>query len=171
MAAQVAEQGRTATAGSRAQAGKYLTFVLEKEEYGLEILKVREIIGILEITPVPRTPEFIKGVINLRGSVIPVIDLRQKFGLPPIDYTPETCTIVVEVALEDSAVLMGIIVDTVSEVLDIGSADIEPAPAFGGQLSTDYILGMGKAKGRIKLLLDIDRVLNTDELVSIRNLK
>ncbi|HNW93632.1 MAG TPA: chemotaxis protein CheW [bacterium] len=156
---------------ARAQAGKYLTFVLGKEEYGLEILKVREIIGILEITPVPRTPEFIKGVINLRGLVIPVIELRQKFGLPSLAYTPETCIIVVEVTVEDGNVLMGIIVDTVSEVLDIAAADIEPPPQFGGGISAQYILGMGKAKGKVKILLDVDAVLNSDELIQVKEVR
>ncbi|HNW91781.1 MAG TPA: chemotaxis protein CheW [bacterium] len=150
---------------ARARAGKYLTFVLGNEEYGLEILKVREIIGVLEITPVPRTPAFVKGVINLRGLVIPVIELRRKFGLPEKEYTPETCIIVTEVAIAEDTVLMGIVVDTVSEVLDIATHDIEPPPQFGGGICAQYILGMGKSKGRVKLLLDLDRVLNSDELL------
>lgn len=140
--------------------GKYLTFVLCDEEYGLEILKVREIISMIDITPVPQTPDFIKGVINLRGKVIPVIDLRIKFGMPETDYTKETCNIVVDV----QGLLMGIVVDTVSEVLDIEEADIEPPPSFGSKVRTDFILGMGKVKGKVKILLAIDKILSTDEL-------
>lgn len=140
--------------------GKYLTFVLNHEEYGLEILKVREIIGLMDITPVPQTPAFIKGIINLRGKVIPVVDLRLKFGMPEAEYTKETCIIVVNI---DNR-LMGIIVDTVSEVLDINAKDIEPAPSLGSSIKTDFILGMGKIKGRVKILLDIDKVLSLEEL-------
>lgn len=143
--------------------GKYLTFVLNHEEYGLEILKVREIIGLMDITPVPQTPSFIKGIINLRGKVIPVVDLRLKFGMPEAEYTKETCIIVVNIESR----LMGIIVDTVSEVLDINAKDIEPIPSLGGGIKTDFILGMGKIKGKVKILLDIDRVLTLEELAML----
>ncbi len=143
--------------------GKYLTFVLGSEEYGLEILKVREIIGVMEITTVPQTPVFIKGVINLRGKVIPVIDLRLKFGMPEAEPTEETCIIVVDIM----GSLMGILVDTVSEVLDINANQIEPAPAFGGSIDTNFILGMGKVKDRVEILLDINKVLSTEELLKI----
>ena len=143
--------------------GKYLTFFLSNEEYGLEILKVREIISVMEITSVPQTPDFIKGVINLRGKVIPVVDLRLKFGMPEKSYTKETCTIVVDVR----GLMMGIVVDTVSEVLDIAESDIEPPPAFGSTIKTDFILGMGKIKGEIKILLSIDRVLSSEEFSTI----
>ena len=138
---------------------KYLTFVLAKEEYGLEILKVREIISVMDITSVPQTPDFIKGVINLRGKVIPVVDLRLKFGIPEAEYTKETCTIVMDV----QGLLMGIVVDTVSEVLDIMKDDIEPPPTFGSRIKTDFILGMGKIKGKVKILLDIDKILSSEE--------
>ena len=143
-----------------ADEGKFLTFVLADEEYGLEILKVREIIGVMEITKVPRTPAFIKGVINLRGKVIPVVDLRTKFGMPEAEHTETTCIIVVDVR----TVLMGIVVDTVSEVMDIADEDIDPAPSFGSQVRTDFIRGMGKVKGKVKILLDIEMVLSPDEL-------
>lgn len=143
--------------------GKYLTFVLGDEEYGLEILKVREIIGVMEITSVPQTPEFIKGVINLRGKVIPVIDLRLKFGMKPAEYTEETCIIVVDIG----KALMGILVDTVSEVLDIAKDQIEPPPSFGSRIQTEFILGMGKIKGKVKILLEIDKVLSIEELMKI----
>lgn len=145
--------------------GKYLTFVLGDEEYGLEILKVREIIGHMEITTVPQTPEFIKGVINLRGKVIPVINLRLKFGMPEIEPTEETCIIVVDI----SGTLMGILVDTVSEVLDIAIGDIEPPPAFSDDIATEFILGIGKIKGKVKILLDINKVLSPEELTHVAN--
>jgi purine-binding chemotaxis protein CheW len=135
--------------------GKYLTFVLDKEEYGIEILRVREIIKVIDITPVPEAPNYIKGVINLRGKVIPVADLRLKFGMQEIAYTEQTCIIVLDVAGK----LMGAVVDTVSEVLDITEEQIEPAPDFGAGLDTDYILGMCKIGDTVKILLDIDKIL------------
>lgn len=148
------------------EGGKFLTFLLQDEEYGLEILKVREIMGVMNITPVPQTPPYVKGVINLRGQVIPVVDLRLKFGLPEGEYDQKTCIIVVDV----KGTLMGIVVDTVSEVLDIKAANIEAAPTFGTELNTDYILGMGKVDGHVKILLEIDKVLSSDELVALENL-
>jgi len=141
--------------------GKYLTFSLAGEEYGIGILKVREIIGMMPVTPVPRTPDFVKGVINLRGKVIPVIDLRLRFGLEAAAYTERTCIIVVEILGDAGAVPMGIVVDAVSEVLSIRGGDIENTPAFGVKLNTDFILGMAKTEGSVKILLDIDRVLGT----------
>ena len=140
--------------------GKYLTFLLDEEEYGVEILKVREIIGLMDITNVPQTPDFVEGVINLRGKVIPVIDLRAKFGLSRTEYNDQTCIIVVDVGM-----LMGIIVDTVQEVHDIPAKDIDPAPSLGASVDTSFILGMGKVKDRVTMLLDIDRVLTSDDLV------
>ena len=138
------------------RAGKYLTFGLAEEEYGLEILKVREIIGMMDVTAVPRTPEFVKGVINLRGKVIPVVDLRLKFGMDEVEHTDATCIIVVDV----DGTEMGIIVDRVSEVLDIPGEDIEDAPSFGMDVDTEFILGMGKANDRVTILLDIGKVLS-----------
>jgi purine-binding chemotaxis protein CheW len=140
--------------------GKFLTFFLAGEEYGLEILKVQEIIGMMDITPVPRTPEYIRGVINLRGKVIPIVDLRLKFTMEEAERTSETCIIVVEA----NRVQTGIVVDQVSEVLDIMGENIEDTPAFGADVRTDYILGIGKSEGRVKLLLDIDRVLSEGSL-------
>lgn len=139
--------------------GKYLTFALAHEEYGLEILKVREIIGYMEITAVPQTPHHVKGVINLRGQVIPVIDLRAKFGMETTDVTEETCIIVVEIGQSGRRFSTGIIVDRVQEVLDINGQDIEEAPQFGSSVDTNFILGMGKIDDTVKILLDIDRVL------------
>ena len=141
--------------GKNQHAGKFLTFFLAKEEYGIEILKVREIIGMMGITPVPRTPEFIRGVLNLRGKVISIIDLRLKFSMEEVPQTEETCIIVVEAGGGER----GIIVDKVSEVLDIASGDIDPPPFFGDEVDTQYILGIGKTNGRVKLLLAIDRAL------------
>jgi purine-binding chemotaxis protein CheW len=142
-----------------AREGKYLTFSLAGEEYGIGILKVREIIGMMSVTPVPQTPEFVKGVINLRGKVIPVIDLRLRFCLEATAYTERTCIIVVEIQGVTGALPMGIVVDAVSEVLNIRGADIENTPTFGVKLNTDFILGMAKTGVGVKILLDIDRVL------------
>jgi len=144
--------------------GKFLTFTLGEETYGIGILKVKEIIGMLAITSVPQTPDFVKGIINLRGKVIPVLDLRLKFSMEAIPYTDRTCIIVVEIESNDVIVLIGIVVDSVSEVLNIKGEDIEDAPTFGMQLNTEYILGMAKTDGSIKILLDIDRVLSSEEL-------
>lgn len=139
--------------------GKYLTFALGNEEYGIAILKVREIIGLLEITAVPHTPSYIKGVINLRGRVIPVLDLRIKFGMPAKEYDERTCIIVVEVEGLAGTVQIGMLVDSVSEVLNIGEEEIEPPPALGGGADNGNIMGMAKIKNKVKMLLDIDRVI------------
>jgi purine-binding chemotaxis protein CheW len=147
--------------------GKYLTFTLAEEEYGIGILKIKEIIGMLPITSVPQTPDFVKGVINLRGKVIPVIDLRLRFGMGEIDYTERTCIIVVEIDGQAGTVLIGIVVDSVSEVLNVKGEDVEDTPTFGTQLDTEYILGMAKMEGGVKILLDIDRVLSTEEVAAL----
>lgn len=146
--------------------GKYLTFSLGKEEYGLEILKVKEIIGIMNITAVPQTPAYVKGVINLRGKVIPVIDLRLKFGMEVLEYNERTCIIVVDTkGSSENKTVMGIVVDSVSEVLNIKGDEIEDTPTFGVKLDTEYILGMAKIKGGVKILLDIDKVLTSEILI------
>jgi purine-binding chemotaxis protein CheW len=144
--------------------GKYLTFALASEEYGLEILKVREIIGYIDVTAVPQTPHHVKGVINLRGQVIPVIDLRTKFGMDRADVTDETCIVVVEITQGKRKSSTGIVVDRVQEVLDIAGGDIEEAPQFGAAVDTDFILGMGKIGDSVKILLAIDRVLSGTDL-------
>ncbi len=144
--------------------GKYLTFYLGAEEYGIGILKIKEIIGLLPITAVPRAPTFVKGVINLRGKVIPVIDLRVKFGMESKDYTEKTCIIVVEIKGMNNQGLMGIVVDAVSEVLNIKAGEIEEAPKFGPNLDLDYISGIAKINGGIKILLDIDKVLSREDI-------
>ncbi len=143
--------------------GKYLTFCMADEEYGIGILKIKEIIGMMPITTVPQTPEFVKGVINLRGKVIPVIDLRLRFGMEAMDYTERTCIIVVEIDGSAGTVQIGIVVDAVSEVLNVNAEDVEETPTFGAKLNTDYILGMAKMEGGVKILLDIDRVLSSEE--------
>jgi purine-binding chemotaxis protein CheW len=148
--------------------GKYLTFSLAGEEYGIGILKIREIIGMMPVTSVPETPAYVKGVINLRGKVIPVIDLRLRFGMTEIDYTERTCIIVVEIRSKDGVLPVGTVVDAVSEVLNIKGDDIEDTPSFGTRLSTDYILGMAKMGKGVKLLLDIDRVLSDDDMAELR---
>jgi purine-binding chemotaxis protein CheW len=149
--------------------GKYLTFSLDREEYGIGILKVREIIGMIRITPIPQTPDFVKGVVNLRGKVIPVVDLRLRFGMEAADYTERTCIIVVEIHARAGFLPVGIVVDSVTEVLNIRSTDIEDTPKFGVSLNTDYILGMAKAGGGVKILLDIDRILTSNELALLEN--
>lgn len=145
------------------RAGKYLVFHLGREEFGVRVLKVREIMGLQEITPVPQMPGYVKGVINLRGKVIPVIDLRAKFGLETSEYTQRTCIIVLEVAQQGGAIMMGAIVDGVSEVLNLQDNEIEDSPDFGDHAKLPYVLGMAKVKGKVKILLDIDHVLSTQE--------
>ena len=147
--------------------GKYLTFSLENEEYGIGILKIKEIIGMMPVTTIPRTPEFVKGVINLRGKVIPVVDLRLRFKMEPSDYTDRTCIIVVEIENQVGMIQIGVVVDSVSEVLNVGSDDIEEAPSFETKLDTEYILGMAKIDGGVKILLDIDKVLNDEEIAAL----
>lgn len=153
-----------AAAHSDARAGKYLTFQLASEEFGIRVLKVREIMGIQEITAVPQTPGHVKGVINLRGKVVPVIDLRLKFGIPAAEYTQRTCIIVTQVQSESGGVLMGIVVDGVSEVLNLTGPEIENTPDFGEDVAGQYLLGMAKVKGKVKILLDIDKVLSAQDL-------
>ena len=154
----------------RVRTGKYLTFALGNEGFGLEILKVREIIGYMDITAVPRTPSYVKGVINLRGQVISVVDLRAKFAMSPADRTDETCIIVVEIRAGDRKLHTGIIVDRVSEVLDIAAEQIEDAPEFGAGVDERFILGMAKVADSVKILLDIDRVLAADEVAQLGGL-
>lgn len=146
------------------RAGKYLTFALGSEEYGLEILKVREIFGYMEITAIPQTPHHVKGVINLRGQVIPVIDLRAKFGMETTETTDQTCIIVVETTQQGQKFSTGIVVDRVQEVLNIKADQIEDAPQFGSSVETEFISGMGKIDDSVKILLDIDKVLTGADL-------
>jgi purine-binding chemotaxis protein CheW len=154
-----------ATAEKReVKGGKFLTFFLDAEEYGIEILRVQEIIGVMPITPVPRTPDFIRGVINLRGKIISIIDIRLKLSMAEAARTEETCIIVVKAR----GIEMGIIVDKVSEVADIAGAEIQDAPSFGVGINTDYILGIGKSDKKVRLLLDIDKVLSSQDVVELQ---
>ncbi|MBA3030622.1 MAG: purine-binding chemotaxis protein CheW [Desulfobacteraceae bacterium] len=147
--------------------GKYLTFSLAKEEYGIGILKIKEIIGMIPVTTIPGTPDFVKGVINLRGKVIPIIDLRLRFGIKATEYTERTCIIVVEMEGANGTIVIGLVVDAVSEVLNIKSEDIEDAPQFGTRLNIDFILGMAKINGGVKILLDIDKVLTANDVMHL----
>lgn len=163
----IAEQMDLEVKAAGNKEGKYLTFSLAGEEYGIAILKVKEIIGMMPITPVPQTPDFVKGVINLRGKVIPVIDLRLRFGIEAMDFTERTCIIVVEIEGASGTVMIGIVVDSVSEVLNIRGEDIQDTPSFGTNLNTDYILGMAKTEDGVKILLEIDRVLSSEEMARL----
>jgi purine-binding chemotaxis protein CheW len=158
------ERSGTATAAPAAKAGKYLTFQLGKEVYGIEILKVQEIIGMMPVTRMPKTPDFVRGVINLRGKVIPVIELRLKFGLESREDTDRTCIVVVQVAVAAGTVTMGLLVDEVSEVLNVLQEQIEAPPSFGAGVDIDFILGMGKVGQKVVMLLDTDKVLSVEEL-------
>jgi len=155
----------TATKATTDLSGKYLTFSLHRESYGIDVLKVREIIRMTNITAVPQMPGYVRGVINLRGKIIPVMDLRKRFEFPIQDDNNQTCIVVVQVRLPDGkATAMGLVVDGVEEVLNLNDADIEETPNFGGQICTDYILGIAKVKGAVKSILDIDGVVGADTL-------
>ena len=166
MDATMVESGAGTGFSAASLAGKYLTFSLGAEEYGLPVLKVREIIKLMDITPVPQVPAHVRGVINLRGKVIPVIDLRAKFSLPAYDYDERSCIVVVDVALKQQRVMLGVVVDAVSEVLNITAAEIDPAPEFGDRVVTDYMLGLAKVKGTVKILLDLDCVLGAEGTIA-----
>ena len=150
--------------------GKYLTFKLSNETYGIEILKVQEIIGLMNITSIPRTPDFVRGVINLRGKVIPVIELRKKFNMETVEDTDHTCIIVVQVMGTGTPITMGILVDEVSEVVDITENQLEPPPSFGTNIDTAFILAMGKLRDTVVILLDIDKVLTANEMQRISSI-
>ena len=158
------------SAAAEKRTGKYLAFRLGKEDFAIQVLKVREIVGIQDITSVPQMPAYVKGVINLRGKVIPVVDLRLKFGLEEREYTQRTCIIVVQVHSGGIAIQSGIIVDEVSEVLNLSAAEIEDTPDFGEDVGTPYLLGMAKAKDSVKMLLDIDQILANSETMSLSGL-
>lgn len=148
-------------------AGKYLTFTISAERYGLDILKVQEIIKVTHITKVPKSPAFIKGVINLRGKIIPVIDLRVKFGIESIPYDERTCIIVINMTLGDQRISIGAIVDTVLEVINFSNKEIELAPDYGEHIESNFILGMGKKDNNLNILIDIDKIVGDRETNSI----
>jgi purine-binding chemotaxis protein CheW len=146
------------------RAGKYLTFFLASEEYGVEILKVQEIIGRMPITPVPLTAKYFLGVINLRGKIHPIMDLKIKFGMDHSEITDETCIIVIKT----SSLMMGVLVDKVSEVVNLASGDIEETPSFGADVNTEYLLGVGKTGGRVRLLLDIEKIITASDIIHLK---
>jgi purine-binding chemotaxis protein CheW len=152
---------------SESLGGKYLTFRLGKEQFGLEILKVREIMGWISITPVPKAPPSVRGVLNLRGKIIPVIDLRRKFEMEPVENTDRTCIIVVDVHVRGQSADVGILVDNVSEVLNIQSQDIGPPPTLGCDMDTNFILGMAKSTDSVTILLEIESVLSESDLDNV----
>jgi len=164
------ERAGQGSAGLAHLAGKYLTFRLAEEEYGLEIMKVQEIIGIMPTTKVPRVPDYVRGVINLRGRIIPTIELRRKFGLEAVADNERTCIIVVELHSDKGKINMGIIVDEVAEVMDFDAASIDNPPEFGTYLDTAFILGIGVIRGEVKILLDIDKVLSTEEVSTMEKI-
>ena len=165
-----AELQNPASSGVQRLAGKYLIFTLEKESYGINVLQVREIIRLTDITSVPQMPAYVRGVINLRGKIIPVIDLRTRFGFAAVKNTDVTCIVVVQVKMSDGkAALMGLIVDSVEEVTNIPAVDVEPTPDFGSKIETDYILGMAKVKGTVKTLLNVERVLTAGALKELQS--
>ncbi len=150
---------------------QYLTYKLEDEVFALDITKVREVLDFTSITRVPRTPEFMRGVINLRGSVVPVVDLRLKFGMSKTEKTVNTCIIIVEVAVDNETTILGALADSVQEVLDLDPAHIEPAPKIGTRLNTEFIKGMGKKDNRFVIILDIDKIFSTEELAVVQSKK
>jgi len=170
MARAEAEQRDTSVGVGAKLAGKYLTFRLGEEEYGLEILKVQEIIQMQAVTRVPRTPAYVGGVINLRGKVIPVIDLRKKLGLPAVENTDKTCIIVVQIGSDAGKIVTGIIIDEVKEVLDVAAENIEETPDFGSSINTEFILGIGKIGQNVKILLDIDKVMSAGEMSALMSM-
>ncbi len=147
---------------SAVEAGKYLTFKLDREEYGLEITKVQEIIGALPAVKIPGAPDYVRGMVNLRGKIIPTIELRKKFNFPDRDDTERTCIVVVEAMSATGKINLGVLVDEVAEVIDISEENITSTPDFGRQVNTEFILGIGVVEDELKLLLDIDRVIGTD---------
>ena len=158
----------TAAAAGLNLGGKYLTFALGPESYAVDVRKVREIIRMTNITAVPQMPSFIRGVINLRGKIIPVVDLRIQFGLPNAETTDHTCVVVVQIQTgANTRRDTGLIVDGVEEVLNLTAGDLEPTPDFGTQIDTRYLLGMAKIKGSVKMLLDLDRVLGSEEMQAL----
>ena len=147
--------------------GQYLTFTLGKEMFAIGILNIKEILEFGSLTSVPMMPEFIRGVINLRGAVVPVVDLAARFGGQPTEETKRTCIVIIEVTTEDGRQDIGVVVDAVSEVLEIPDSEIEPAPSFGAKIRADFIQGMGKVNGKFVIILAVDKVLSIDELAMV----
>jgi purine-binding chemotaxis protein CheW len=161
------EQDPAMVEESQGDEGQFLTFTLGKEMFAIGILNIKEILEYGQLTSVPMMPEFIRGVINLRGSVVPVVDLRARFGDKQADITKRTCIVIIEVTSEDERQDIGVVVDTVSEVLEIPETEIEPPPAFGAKIRADFIAGMGKVNGDFVIILDVEKVLSVDELAMV----
>ena len=149
---------------------RFLSFVLNDEEYCIEILKIKEIMGMTAITPIPQTPEFIKGVINLRGQIIPIIDLRLKFEMPFKDYADRTCIVVVELDYDGQMTLMGIVVDSIQEVINIPEERISEVPYINAKIKSEYIQGIAETGDKIKIILDIMKVLTQEEFVILKDI-
>jgi purine-binding chemotaxis protein CheW len=149
---------------------QYLTFMLAEEVFSLEISNVREVLDYIVITRVPRMPEYLQGVINLRGSVVPVVDLRLKFGMPAAGMTMSTCIIIVEATVNDEPAVLGLLADSVREVLELDQESIKPAPRIGTKLDTGFIKGIGRQNNQFNIILDIDRVFSSDEIDLVQNL-
>ena len=148
---------------------QYLTFKLDDEVFALDITKVREVLDFTTVTKVPRTPDFMRGVINLRGSVVPVVDLRLKFGMTMTEKTVNTCIIITEVTVDNETTILGALADSVQEVMDLEPGQIEPAPKIGMRLKTEFIKGMGKQNERFIILLDIDKVFSSDDMTQVQS--
>ena len=153
------------------QTSQYLTFILDQEIYAMDITQVREVLDFTKITKVPRMPDFIKGVINLRGGVVPVVDLRLKFGMSQAQKTVDTCIIIIEINIQETQTLLGIMADSVQEVMSMEPDQIEPAPKIGTRLKTEFIKGMGKKNDEFIIILDSDKVFSTDELTIVQEVE
>jgi purine-binding chemotaxis protein CheW len=151
---------------SQTDSTQYLTFTLADDEYAISVLRVKEIIKHDTVTQVPATPAWVRGVVNLRGGAVPVVDLAVKFGMPERQVTPRTCIVVVETTLNGKEAVMGLMADAVNQVFDINASDIQAAPAFGTRVRVDYLKGMGRSGTKFVLLLDVDKVLSADELIA-----
>jgi purine-binding chemotaxis protein CheW len=148
---------------------QYLTFRLDEEVFALDIAQVREVLDYTNITRVPRTPEFMRGVINLRGSVVPVVDMRLKFGMTKTEQTVNTCIIIAEISIDGDTTVLGALADSVQEVIELSAEQIEPAPRIGTRLRTEFIRGMGKRDEEFVIILDIDRIFSADELSLVQD--
>ncbi len=153
------------------ETSQYLTFTLDEEQYAVDVAKVREVLEYTKVTRVPRMPEYMCGVINLRGSVVPVIDLRLKFGLKAVERTINTSIVVMEIEMGEDTVVLGALTDSVKEVIDFEAGDIEPAPRIGTKLETEFIRGMGKKNDSFIIILDIDRVFSAEELIRVKGME
>ena len=153
------------------QTSQYLTFILDQEIYAMDINQVREVLDFTKITKVPRMPDFIKGVINLRGGVVPVVDLRLKFGMAQVERTVDTCIIIIEINIQETLTLLGIMADSVQEVMSMEPDQIEPAPKIGTRLKTEFIKGMGKKNEEFIIILDSDKVFSADELTIVQEVE